>query len=72
MCKNEMGDFTHRNIKSLYKDMYLRMLGIIELSDVEYLILGIVTFLVIFYIMYVLIGDILSNDEDDDIDLWPK
>lgn len=52
--------------------MYISMLGEIILSELGYVIVSIVVIGVFFYIVYLLFGDIISNDEDDDIDLWPK
>jgi hypothetical protein len=48
------------------------MLGEILLSDFWYLLVALVVIGAIFYIIYLLLGDVIANDEDDDIDLWPQ
>ncbi len=52
--------------------MYIRMLGEIVLNEIGYLVVAVVAIGVIFYVIYLLLGDIIANDEDDDIDLWPQ
>lgn len=52
--------------------MYIRMLGEIVLSEMGYLLVALVAIGAIFYVTYLLFGDVISNDEDDDIDLWPQ
>lgn len=52
--------------------MYIRMLGEILLSEIGYLIVTNVTIGAIFYVIYILFSEVISKDEDDDIDLWPQ
>lgn len=52
--------------------MYIRMLGEIVLSEMGYLLVAIIAIGAIFYVIYLLFGDTIANDEDDDIDLWPQ
>jgi len=53
------------------KYMYIRMLGKLLLGEFEYLLIAIITISMIFYIIYLLIGDDISKDDNDDIDLGP-
>lgn len=55
-----------------WKNMYIRMLGEILLSEMGYLLVTIIAIVAIFYVIYLLFGDTIANDEDDDIDLWPQ
>lgn len=64
--------FTHTNTNFLWKNMYIRMLGEIVLSEMGYLLVAIIAIGAIFYVIYLLFGDTIANDEDDDIDLWPQ
>ncbi len=64
--------FTHKNTNLLCNNMYIRMLGEILLSEFGYLVVALVVIGAIFCVTYLLFGDIISNDEDDDIDLWPQ
>lgn len=52
--------------------MYISMLGEIIISELGYIIVIFVIIAVIFYIVYLTLGDDIATDEDDDIDLWPK
>lgn len=52
--------------------MYISMLGEIILSEIGYLIVTIIAIGAVFYVIYLLFGDMIATDEDDDIDLWPQ
>lgn len=52
--------------------MYIRMLGEIVLSEIGYFVVAIIAIGAIFYVSYLLFGEVISNDEDDDMDLWPQ
>lgn len=52
--------------------MYIRMMSEILLSEAGYFILVVVVIGILFYIIYLLLGNEIESDEEDDIDLWPK